>query len=135
MLVCILDPPPPSSSLGCMRLICGILENKINSLDHATDLAFNLTESPWIRAGRQYSVRVSPSSLSPLPPPTASPTPYINEHIPKYRTYGRTRTTAPLFATSEYMMSPRMGWWLCCCRMQAMSQRGHTRLVRCWSGV
>jgi len=29
----------------------------INSLDYATDLAFNLTESPWIRAGRQYSVR------------------------------------------------------------------------------
>jgi alpha-galactosidase len=29
----------------------------INSLDHATNLTFKLTESPWIRAGRQYSVR------------------------------------------------------------------------------
>ncbi|KAK0464255.1 glycoside hydrolase family 27 protein [Desarmillaria tabescens] len=29
----------------------------INSLDEPADLFFNLTESPWIRAGRQYSVR------------------------------------------------------------------------------
>ncbi|KAK0202017.1 glycoside hydrolase family 27 protein [Desarmillaria ectypa] len=29
----------------------------INSLDGPADLFFNLTESPWIRAGRQYSVR------------------------------------------------------------------------------
>ncbi|KAK7451774.1 hypothetical protein VKT23_012453 [Stygiomarasmius scandens] len=29
----------------------------INVLDEAADMHFNLTESPWIRAGRQYSVR------------------------------------------------------------------------------
>ncbi|RDX52658.1 glycoside hydrolase family 27 protein [Lentinus brumalis] len=29
----------------------------INSLDKPADMSFNLTESPWIRAGRQYSVR------------------------------------------------------------------------------
>jgi alpha-galactosidase len=38
--------------------------NKINSLNHPTDLTFNLTESPWIRAGRQYSVRVSRRPLA-----------------------------------------------------------------------
>ncbi|KAF8634224.1 hypothetical protein AX15_000991 [Amanita polypyramis BW_CC] len=29
----------------------------INVLDHPVDMSFNLTESPWIRAGRQYHVR------------------------------------------------------------------------------
>jgi alpha-galactosidase len=29
----------------------------LNTLDHPTDMFFRLTESPWIRAGRQYSVR------------------------------------------------------------------------------
>ncbi|KAG6848836.1 hypothetical protein H0H93_013595 [Arthromyces matolae] len=29
----------------------------LNTLDHPADMFFNLTESPWIRAGRQYSVR------------------------------------------------------------------------------
>jgi len=29
----------------------------INTLDQPEDMFFNLTESPWIRAGRQYSVR------------------------------------------------------------------------------
>ncbi|KAI0760035.1 glycoside hydrolase family 27 protein [Fomes fomentarius] len=29
----------------------------INTLDKTADMSFNLTESPWIRAGRQYSVR------------------------------------------------------------------------------
>ncbi|TFY53425.1 hypothetical protein EVJ58_g9460 [Rhodofomes roseus] len=31
----------------------------LNTLDEPADLTFNLTESPWIKAGRQYSVRVS----------------------------------------------------------------------------
>ncbi|KAF8634242.1 hypothetical protein AX15_001000 [Amanita polypyramis BW_CC] len=30
----------------------------LNVLDQPADMLFNLTESPWIRAGRQYSVRV-----------------------------------------------------------------------------
>jgi hypothetical protein len=30
----------------------------LNTLDEPSDMVFNLTESPWIRAGRQYSVRV-----------------------------------------------------------------------------
>ncbi|KAF5375716.1 hypothetical protein D9615_009345 [Tricholomella constricta] len=30
---------------------------QLNVLDHPADMTFNLTESPWIRAGRQYSVR------------------------------------------------------------------------------
>ncbi|KAL5513546.1 hypothetical protein ACEPAH_3945 [Sanghuangporus vaninii] len=29
----------------------------LNTLDEPTDMFFNLTESPWIRGGRQYSVR------------------------------------------------------------------------------
>uniref|UniRef100_A0A8H7XUZ3 alpha-galactosidase n=1 Tax=Psilocybe cubensis TaxID=181762 RepID=A0A8H7XUZ3_PSICU len=29
----------------------------LNTLDHPADMTFRLTESPWIRAGRQYSVR------------------------------------------------------------------------------
>ncbi|KAI0052198.1 glycoside hydrolase family 27 protein [Auriscalpium vulgare] len=29
----------------------------LNTLDESSDMFFNLTESPWIRAGRQYSVR------------------------------------------------------------------------------
>ncbi|EKM74620.1 hypothetical protein AGABI1DRAFT_116817 [Agaricus bisporus var. burnettii JB137-S8] len=29
----------------------------LNVLDHPADMTFSLTESPWIRAGRQYSVR------------------------------------------------------------------------------
>jgi len=29
----------------------------INTLDEPADMTFNLTESPWIRAGREYSVR------------------------------------------------------------------------------
>jgi len=29
----------------------------INSFDYPVNLSFNLTESPWIRAGRQYTVR------------------------------------------------------------------------------
>jgi len=29
----------------------------LNTLDEPADLAFNFTESPWLRAGRQYSVR------------------------------------------------------------------------------
>ncbi|KAI0070323.1 glycoside hydrolase [Panus rudis PR-1116 ss-1] len=29
----------------------------LNTLDHPSDMFFNLIESPWIRAGRQYSVR------------------------------------------------------------------------------
>ncbi|KAG6860890.1 hypothetical protein C0995_006329 [Termitomyces sp. Mi166 len=32
----------------------------LNVLDHPADMFFNLTESPWIRAGRQYHVRVCP---------------------------------------------------------------------------
>ncbi|KAF8659071.1 hypothetical protein AX16_001910, partial [Volvariella volvacea WC 439] len=30
----------------------------INTLDRAADMTFTLTESPWIRNGRQYAVRV-----------------------------------------------------------------------------
>lgn len=35
----------------------GTLFMLINTLDEPADMFFNLTESPWIRAGRQYSVR------------------------------------------------------------------------------
>ena len=36
-----------------------ITRTQINTLDEPADMFFSLTESPWIRAGRQYSVRVS----------------------------------------------------------------------------
>ena len=32
---------------------------QINTFDAAATMFFQLTESPWLRAGRQYSVRVS----------------------------------------------------------------------------
>jgi len=35
----------------------GIVFMLINTLDKPSDMFFNLTESPWIRAGRQYLVR------------------------------------------------------------------------------
>jgi len=35
------------------------LHLQLNTLDEAATMTFNLTESPWINAGRQYSVRVS----------------------------------------------------------------------------
>lgn len=38
-----------------------IYSYQLNVLDHPADMTFSLTESPWIRAGRQYSVRVSGS--------------------------------------------------------------------------
>ncbi|OJT03178.1 hypothetical protein TRAPUB_6226 [Trametes pubescens] len=44
----------------------------INTLDTPADLSFNLTESPWIRAGRQYAVRVRPLPF-PLPLPSLPP--------------------------------------------------------------
>ena len=50
------------SILKILNLINGVLmyyNSQLNTLDEPTDMFFNLTESPWIRAGRQYSVRVS----------------------------------------------------------------------------
>ncbi|KIJ23430.1 hypothetical protein M422DRAFT_195925, partial [Sphaerobolus stellatus SS14] len=35
----------------------GQTQNGLNTQDQQATLSFNLTESPWIRAGRQYSVR------------------------------------------------------------------------------
>jgi len=35
----------------------GVVFMLINVFDHPADLSFSLTESPWIRAGRQYRVR------------------------------------------------------------------------------
>jgi len=35
----------------------GVVFMLLNTLNQPTDMFFNLTESPWIRAGRQYSVR------------------------------------------------------------------------------
>ena len=32
---------------------------QLNTLDVPATMTFNLTESPWIRAGRQYHIRVS----------------------------------------------------------------------------
>ncbi|KAG5353125.1 hypothetical protein C0989_010147 [Termitomyces sp. Mn162] len=32
-------------------------DSQLNTLDGPATMSFNLTESPWIRAGRQYSVR------------------------------------------------------------------------------
>lgn len=40
----------------CLTLFHNTLQ--INDLDEPADMFFSLTESPWIRAGRQYSVRV-----------------------------------------------------------------------------
>ena len=45
-----------------------ITRTQINTLDEPADMFFSLTESPWIRAGRQYSVRVSSASAPVCPP-------------------------------------------------------------------
>ena len=36
---------------------------QLNTLETTSTMTFNLTESPFIRAGRQYSVRVSSSPI------------------------------------------------------------------------
>lgn len=46
-----------SSSKGSSEVLNRV--KQINTLDKPATMSFNLTESPWIRAGRQYSVRVS----------------------------------------------------------------------------
>lgn len=38
---------------------------QINTLSEPADMSFTLTESPWIRAGIQYSVRVGSPNLAP----------------------------------------------------------------------
>ncbi|KAF8755534.1 Alpha galactosidase A [Rhizoctonia solani] len=37
----------------------GTVVMMLNTLDEPAEMSFNLTESPWIRAGRKYSIRVS----------------------------------------------------------------------------
>jgi alpha-galactosidase len=37
---------------------------QLNTLNEPADMFFNLTESPWIRAGRQYFVRVCRFTVS-----------------------------------------------------------------------
>ena len=49
---------PRSFILGQYPSLIAFLQ--INTLTEPADMFFSLTESPWIRAGRQYSVRVSP---------------------------------------------------------------------------
>ena len=51
MLVCFLYIPMLSYEVLTL--------NQLNTLDQTSTMTFNLTESPFIRAGRQYSVRVS----------------------------------------------------------------------------
>jgi hypothetical protein len=71
----------------------GINTLQINTLSEPADMFFNLTESPWIRAGIQYSVRVG------------SPTPCGTSQLSLInfwdRICGRTRTTAPLCVASR----------------------------------
>jgi len=40
---------------------------QLNTQDQPIDMTFKLQESPWIRAGRQYSVRVCCDAVSILP--------------------------------------------------------------------
>ena len=58
----------PSSFLACSTLTLAVYcraapRPQLNVLDEPADMTFSLTESPWVRAGRQYSVRVRPAAL------------------------------------------------------------------------
>lgn len=51
---------------GWNNIVCSLHCCQINTLDDPADMFFNLTESPWIRSGRQYTVRVSTIHNTPL---------------------------------------------------------------------
>jgi hypothetical protein len=69
----------------------------INTLDVPARLAFNLTESPWIDGGRQYSVRVCNCAYSYL-------FVRLNCSASLKRTFGRTPTTARQFDALRWVM-------------------------------
>ena len=100
---------------------------QLNTLDHPADMTFNLTESPWIRAGRQYSVRVGCHLGS------FNQTPCLSFSL--RRIYGHTQTMAPLFEASQHATCLLMELWRFSWRMLATSLQGRNHLVREWIGV
>ncbi len=80
---------------------------------------FNLTESPWIRAGRQYSVRVTVLVLFPHKV-------WINRDL---RTCGRTRTMVQRSETSPRTVYLRMELSRSFLKMRVMSQPAYTHLA------
>jgi hypothetical protein len=90
--------------------------DQINTMDEPSDLLFFLTESPWIRAGRQYTVRVCDMSSS--------------HHRPRLELYPLTRLdrTFGLIRLMELQsnilsrtMYLRMGLLHCYCKMLGTS--------------
>lgn len=82
-------------------------------------MSFNLTESPWIRAGRKYSIRVSQINRM-----------YAGflrtKNSPSFRICGRTPIMAPLFVTLPVPFLD-MVFWLCCSRMLEMNLQDCTQ--------
>jgi len=97
---------------------------QINDLDDPADMFFSLTESPWIRAGRQYSVRVCHLYFV-----------LWHFHWQISRTCGLIPTMAPLSATWRYIMCHLMALLLSCSRMPEMSLKGLNPHVRDLNGA
>lgn len=100
---------------------------QLNTLDEPADMFFRLTESPWIRAGRQYTVRVSFINYAGCPRPP--------ELLSLSRTFGRIQTTALQFATSQRMLFRRTVLWHCSFKTRVTSRMTCGRPVLCWSGA
>lgn len=110
-------------SIFTMMLIYNYYQ--INSLNYPADLSFNLTESPWIRAGRQYTVRVNHSHSFSL----------VWRLTYTSRTSGHIPPTALLCAISLPQPCPPMGLSRCLCRTRATSRQGCGPRVQCGSGA
>lgn len=100
---------------------------QLNTLDEPADMFFKLAESPWIRAGRQYTVRVSFISHAGCPRPS--------DLLCLSRTFGRIQTTALQFATSQPTLFRRTVSWHCSFKTLVTSRMACGRPVLCWSGV
>lgn len=93
--------------------------SQLNVLNEPADLFFSLTESPWIRAGRQYAIRVSAAANRWNPSLISVAT----------RIFGVIQTMVRLSETLLYIMSLPMASLRCYSRMPGMSQVERSHLV------
>lgn len=97
---------------------------QLNTLDTPSNLFFNLTESPFIRAGRQYSVRVRPHLMYLA---LSLKRQQLNDHL--HRIYGRTQTTALQSGISQRQMYHPMASLPCYWKMLEMSLQAYSLLA------
>jgi len=101
---------------------------QINTLDHPADMSFKLTDSPWIRAGIQYNVRVRRlcSSVCLI---------ILANSFSLPRTYGLIPLMALQFAPIRLAVFLRTASWLSYWRRQEVNLTNHSHLVLNWSGA